>query len=471
MGVVSLRKNALLNSIKTIFSVLFPLITYPYILRILGVENIGKVNFGNSIVSYFVIVASLGINSYGTRGVAGLRENEKKCKEFIDELYTLNLLTTLFAYALLFAFVCLGNQVNKYKILILVQSLVLLLNHVGVEWIYTAFEKYFYITIRTIASQIVALTLMFLFVKEKEDYILYALIIVLSNGFASVANFLCLKKKERPHLYFSKNVKTHITPMILLCCNLLAITVYVNADITMLGLIKDEHSVGIYSLSVKVYLIVKQVITSIIAVSMPRLSYAYNNNGNKGLKSLGSKILKSILFITVPVSLGVFLLSPEIVMVVGGERYLKSIMPLRILSIALFFASVGGFFSSSILLAIGKEKNILIATFASAGFNILANLFLIPLWAENGAALTTVLSEAIVMIMCVYYAKREISIGIEKKTVFELFLSIGWIFFVCFCSKYLIESYFIRCIVSFLSGAIGYAFILLLCKEELLRLK
>lgn len=170
----SLKLNAFFNVIKTITSLIFPLITFPYASRILLAEGIGKVNFSFSIISYFSIIANLGIGTYGIREAAKIRENKILLSKFVYEVLIINLISTFIAYLLLMFSFFLIPKFHEYKPLLLISSSNLLLTTIGISWLYQAVEEYGYITIRTVIFQIVSIVLLFLFVKDKNDYIIYA---------------------------------------------------------------------------------------------------------------------------------------------------------------------------------------------------------------------------------------------------------------------------------------------------------
>ena len=161
----SIKLTALLNIIKTCMSIIFPLITFPYVSRILGVENLGKINYGLSIISYFSLIAALGINVYAIREGSKIKNNKAKINQFINEVFALNIITMSISYVGLFALLFFTKQLKSYSILILIQSLSIVFTTFGVDWINTIYEDYLAITIRTLLSYFLSLILLFVFVK------------------------------------------------------------------------------------------------------------------------------------------------------------------------------------------------------------------------------------------------------------------------------------------------------------------
>ena len=151
----SLKFNAILNVIKQLCSVIFPLITIPYVSRILQSENYGKYNFGNSIISYFSLIAALGVSTYAVREGAKYRDDLKKITKFSREIFTINIISMIISYLLLFILLAVPSPLTSYRKLILIQSIVIFLTTIGADWINTIYEDFAYITLRYIFMQII----------------------------------------------------------------------------------------------------------------------------------------------------------------------------------------------------------------------------------------------------------------------------------------------------------------------------
>ncbi|MDD3139561.1 MAG: flippase, partial [Lachnospiraceae bacterium] len=427
----SLKLNAILNIIKQLCSVIFPLITIPYISRILQSENYGKYNFGNSIISYFSLIAALGVSAYAVREGARIRDNKDKFSLFSSEVFTINVLSTVFSYILLVGILLLPTELVEYRKLIAIQSIVIFLTTLGADWINTIFEDYAYITIRYIVVQIVSVICMFIFVKKSSDYLIYALITVGANAGANIWNFFHVRTYVKLRLTKNINLNKHIIPMLMLFCNTVAVTVYVNSDTTILGFLDNDRAVGIYSISAKIYTIIKQLLNALIIVALPKLSTYLGKKKNEQYNSLINKIFNSLISYLFPVILGMFMLSYEIVFIISGKEYVQGSSVLKILSIALLFAVLACFFTNCIMLPCKQEKNFLKATVVSAIVNIGLNFLAIPLFSFNGAAITTVISECIVMLMSIKYTYKEYAVILKENTVKST--GAGCIFIVLIC--------------------------------------
>lgn len=394
--------NAILNTIKTLISMVFPLITYPYALRVLGVANIGKVSYVASIVSYFTLFAMLGVNSYAVREGSRIRDDKVEFTKFANEVFSINLLFTIISSVLLLCAAFVIPQFSDYKILFIIQCFTIYFTALSIEWINTIYEDYLFITIRTLIIQIISLVFLFLFVKKENDYYIYSIIQVLSSGFVCISNWINLRKYIKLKVTLKFDFFKHIKPLLILFSNSIAVSIYVNFDTTMLGWIKGDYDVGLYTASTKIYHIMKSLMIAIYTVFVPRLSYYAGSGDENAFKSLYSKLWSYVLLILLPASIGLFCISKEVIMFLGGEKYIEATPVLQVLCFSLIFAIFSGLVTTCLNVVIKREKDNLIATIISAIINCILNLFVIPVWGPVGAAFTTLISELFVLIFTSY---------------------------------------------------------------------
>lgn len=417
----SIGKNAILNGIKTLTSLIFPLLTFPYISRILQVENIGKYNFANSIVNYFVLIAGLGISTYAIREGAHLRDNRIRLSAFVSEVFSINIISTVLAYIILLTCIIFISKIHSEYVLIIILSFRGIFTTLGMEWVFSIYEEYSYITIRGIIFQVIYTVAVFVFVKRSEDLMLYGAITLLSTTAPNICNIFFLKKycnvKLTPHL----NLRKHLVPILLIFSSSVTTTIYVNSDITMLGFLTTDLHVGLYSVSAKIYNIVKQLLAAIIIVSIPRMALLWGKQEYLQFKKLAENIFSTLLTLIIPIVIGIYFLSENIVSVIAGNEYSEANGSLKILSIALIFSVFSWFFTSCILIPCKKEKQVLLATSVAAILNILLNIVLIPKLYEDAAAVTTVIAEGISLLICVYHSNKIIQV----KIVFRDMMSVA----------------------------------------------
>lgn len=462
----SLSINAILNIIKTSLGMLFPLITFPYVSRILLVENIGKVNYAASVVGYFSLIAALGIQVYAIREGSRLRGNKEKLNKFISEVFSINVITSIVAFSILASLNLFTDLFIGYTNLIWILSLTIPLTLIGSDWINSIFEDYLYITIRTIAFQLIALLLIFLLVKEKNDYPLYAFCTVVSGAGPGIVNYFYTKRYAKKRFLIKNNFIKHIKPIFILFSASLASMIYSSSDTIMLGIMVNDYSVGIYSTASKVYNIFKGLLFAIVVVSLPRFSYMFANESKEKYENITSKVSGIMVLISIPLVAGIITLSENIVNLLAGDEYSDAITTLKIKSVAILFAIFAYFFMQLILLPAKKDTLIMKATIFGGIINIILNLVLIPNFHENGAAFTTVISEALVGVIVIYFGKKIVNIKISIKNILQIILStIIMVIFILLVVN-VIGNDILSIVTSFIAGSIIYFLTLFILKNK-----
>ncbi|AKG67373.1 flippase [Lactobacillus helveticus] len=466
----SLGINAFLNSLRSILNILFPIITFPYVSRVLQVKGIGIYNFSNSIVSYFSLIAALGISTYAVREGAKIRDNIHEISQFASEIFTINIFSTLISYILLFLCLFAFSKLHNYAACILIFSLQIFFTTIGTEWIYQIYEDYGYITLRSIIVQILSLVLLFIFVRGPQDYLKYAVITIFSAVGANIFNFIHARQFCRIRVVWHFNWRAHLTPILIIFGANIANMIYVNSDITLLGLMKNNYVVGIYSVSSKVYQIVKTLISAILIVTVPRLAMLFGKHRMKEYKNILVNLSNVLVLLALPASTGLFMLAREVVLIISGPNYLRSINSLQILCFAYIFSILAWILSDCVLIPAKREKYVLRSMSVSALLNIVINLLLIPSWNENAAAFSTVLAEMCMFVINYHYSKDLVKDVFVSKTLLHTFVSsvIGCIgiVVVCILCNYGFQSLIIKTIFSVIFSVIMYGAILILLKNK-----
>ena len=410
--------NVILNGIRTLLSLLFPLITFPYITRVLSPEGVGQANFSNSIINYFILLGGLGITAYAIREGAKKSEQSKEFERFAGEIWTISLLAAAFAYVSLFVALGFVPKLYEYRLLIGIYSVQILTNAIGMEWILNVYEEYRYVTVRSFLFQLLSLILLFLFVKKAEDVYLYVTVQTISASGIGIANYVYVRKRVRLRLIRGKELLRHMPPILLIFSTTLATTVYVNLDTSMLGFIWGDEQVGYYTVSAKLYNIVKALINSIVTVYAVRLSSLYYRE-RKEYDQTFREIYQIITGLAIPMAVGGYLLCEEIIVLLGGEIYLPASESMILLMFSLIFATVGNLFGAGALLIVKKESNMFTATLLGAVINTLLNYILIHEMKCTGAALATLITEIAVCSLLFWRAKKWAKIALPWKHIWK----------------------------------------------------
>ena len=464
----NLEVNTILNMIKTGSNIIFPLITIPYVLRILSADNIGKVDFGNSFVSYFSLIASLGISTYAIRECAKVRDDRKNLDRVASQIFSINICTTVIAYVLLAIALVVFRRLDSYRSLIIIQSTVILFTTVGADWINTAMEDFAYITLRSVLVQILSLGLMFLFVKTPEDYVKYAIITVLSSSGSSISNIIYRRKYCKMRFTWDIPWKTHMIPILFLFVMTLSQTVFNSADITMLGLMKGNYAVGIYSTAAKIERVISQVVSSIVMVLIPRLSYMFDSGEYDKINALLRKVLAVFITIGLPTCAGAAVMAKEIILIVGGEKYVEATLVLQILLISFLFSLVGGsFLGNIVLLPSGNEKQFMIICCISTVVNVIANAFLIPIFGAYAAAGTTAFSSFLIMMMLILSVDKRIHIDVVGKIFIAPCVGSVVMSICCVGLKHCFDNLWLKTLLCVMSGVVVYGIVQLIMKNDI----
>ena len=463
----SLSLNAVMSAIKTLMAVIFPLITFPYASNVLQVENLGKVNFANSVCGYFLLFAGLGISAYAVREGSKYLNDREKLSAFSSEMFSINMISTVLSYLGLAVCILCSAKLRGYTDLLLIMSLQIFFTTIGTEWIFTIFEEYTYITVRGMVFQVLSLGALFLFVKSRGDYCIYAAISVFAAVGANVLNYFRARKYCQIHFTWKIDWKTHTKPILIIFASTVATTLYVSSDTTILGIRGSDYNVGIYAVAGKIYGIVKNLLSAVLVVSVPRLSHYAGIGAKKEFNTLFNQIFNALLVVVTPAVIGLFLLSREVVLFISGESYLDAVQPLQILSLALLVCLFGWLYNSCALLPCRKEKELFYVTLISGLLNVGLNILLIPYFKESAAAFTTLLAELCSLVMCHAYAKGLVTVSADRRTVGSVLCGCAGIVLVCTGVKALALPNLVSILAAVLGSVAAYAAILLALKNPL----
>ncbi|MCR5186050.1 MAG: polysaccharide biosynthesis C-terminal domain-containing protein, partial [Clostridia bacterium] len=312
----------------------------------------------------------------------------------------------------------------------------------------------------------------FIFVKNSSDYYFYAIVSVSSTIIVGILNFFYVKKYCKIKVVKDINIKSHMLPMLILFSSTIATTIYGNSDITMLGIMTSEGTVGIYYLTVKIYEIAKRVVNSIIQVTIPRISFYVSKGSNDEKNKLLNQILKMLIVIAIPTVTGMILLKQEIIYIVGGKEFLSGTFAFSVLSIALIFGVLANFYSNLILITHKKEKYSLYATIIAAITNVVLNFILIPRYNEKGAAITTLIAEFVVFLITYVKSKECFKpSNIIRITMTSVFSSTSFILIKIICNLFVYNVILKTIIVIVVSIIVYFLLMILLDKEEVLEIK
>lgn len=466
----SVQFNFIMNAILTVSSFVFPMITFPYASRVLLVENYGKVTFATSVLTYFAMFAALGIPNYGIRACARVREDKVKLSRTAQELMIINLITSAITYVAFFVSLIFVKRFQQDSTLLIINSVSILLNTLGVTWLYSALEQYSYITVRNIVCKIISIILMFIFVHNPSDYVIYGAIAMVASGGSNLLNFLNLRKCIILKPLGNYHFKQHLKPIFIFFATSVAISVYTNLDTVMLGFMTDDIQTGLYGASVKVKNLLTGVVSSLGNVLLPRLSlYVSNQESDKFYETL-SKVLNFLLLISLPLTIYFVFYSRTSILLFSGAEYEGATLPMQLLMPTVFLIAISGLTGNQMLVPLGRERVVMTSVICGALVDFGLNWIFIPKWGAAGAAAATLVTEFVVLAVQLFFLRSlawKVARGVRYRPILVSLFAATAVGFLTYRFLH-IPSYFWTLAVSAVLFFGTYFVLLLLQKEPFL---
>ncbi|MDK0750910.1 flippase [Clostridium perfringens] len=463
---MSVVKNFLYNTIYQVFIIVLPIITVPYISRVLGANGVGEYSYTSTYAQYFILLGTIGISLYGNRQIAYTKKNEEKMSKEFCNIYILQVITETISFLIYIIVFVLIN--NNNKLLYLVQSILILGKIFDISWFFIGYEDMKSVVLRNSIVKICGVILIFIFVKNESDLILYALIIGLSTLIGQLIMWVGIRGKISFYKPNYREVIGHIRPSLSLFISQLAIQVYILLDSTMLGLITDSTQVGLYANSQKTIKMVLALVTSLGVVMLPRMSALYSEGNMKDFKKMIYKAFGFVNFMTFPMVLGLIAVSDDFSIWFYGTQFNGIQILLKIGSFIILAISWSNILGIQIMLPMRKEKEFTISVVIGAITNVIFNLILISRLKAIGTTISSVVAEFSVTIVQLYFLRNLISIKEVLKTTYRPFIAslIMFIFInfiMCFIPFGIIYTF-----LEIIFGIIIYILIMITFKDKFL---
>ena len=469
MRVNSIKYNALMNIVLTLSNIVFPLITFPYISRVLSPEGVGITNFFFAIGNYSVLIATLGMGTYGIRQISKSRNDKEELSKTMQELIIINLIMSLFVLSILIILTFFIEKFNNELGLVIITCLTVLSSVFSLGWLYSGLEQYDYITKRSLFFKIISLILIFILVKDREDYIVYSSITLFSTLGSNIMNVYHSRKYVSFKLKKNLKFKKHIKPILYLFSSLLAVNVYTNLDTVMLGFVNGDEAVGLYSVASKIKWLLLMLITSGSAVLLPRLSLYVSNKERDKFNKILKDTTSLILMISIPMAIYFIFMAKDSIKLLGGESFLEATFTMQILMPILIISGFSNIMGNQILLPLNKEKYFMYAVTVGAIINLILNVFLIPTYGISGAAIATLVAEfgqmSIQWKFSKDYLRENISINTILNIIFSVTISSIFLYLLLDSLNY---SSFINLVISSVLFFCTYIVALFVLREKIL---
>ena len=464
----SLKLNFIMNAILTMSRFIFPLITFPYISRVLLPVGTGKVSFATSLISYFSLFAQLGIPTYGIRACARVRDNREELTRTAHELLAVNIVMDVISYTVLILALLFVPRLKEERMLYVVVSATILLTSIGMEWLYKALEQYTYITIRSIIFKFVALLAMLLLIHKQDDYVIYGGISILAGSASNIFNFINAHKYIDFKPVGNYNICRHLKPVGVFFAMSCATTIYTHLDTVMLGFMATDEDVGYYDAAIRIKAVLVSIVTSFGTVLLPRASYNIEHGLWGDFWRISKKAINYVFLVASPMMLYFIFFAKEGIYFLSGPAYTGSIIPMQIIMPTLLFIGLTNILGIQVLVPLGKEKVVLYSEIAGALVDVIINIILIPKFRSAGAAVGTLVAELVVLAVQ-YTAWKNDIVNIFKSVHYgKLFLALGLATMVSLWVKALNLGNFITLLISAILFFSVYGLFLLFTKEELI---
>lgn len=466
----SVKVNYILNLINTGTQMLFPLITFPYVCRVIEADGIGQINFFQSIISYISLFTCLGIPMYAIREIARDRSDVVQMNRTAMEILLLHSMLTLVGYAIV-AILCLTvPQIQVNIPLFLILSLTIFFTAIGCEWFYQGIEDFKYITIRGLIIKTVSVVLLFIFVKSKTDLLYYGCYTVFGVLGGNIFNLFRLRKYiHRENIIFSElHIKRHIKPVLKVFSFSVVTSIYLQLNTVLLGFLKNALAVGYFAAATKVMQMLLKMSACLGSVMMPRASHLIAENKEAEFNRLIQKSYDFTLAIALPMTIGLIFCAPSLITALCGVKFEHSILPSQIIAPIILMVAISNIFGIQVLFPKGKINIVTLCCGIGAVADLILNLCLIPFFSYIGTSIAYLGAEVATTVSMYFIGRKYIPIIYFKKS--HLTYALGCI--VMALALYEISLLQLPTLTILLlqgcSGVLAYFIILCIRKDEML---
>lgn len=410
----SVKTNYLYNLLYQITAILLPLITMPYVSRVLSPQGVGTNSLTNANTQYFMLLGTLGITMYATKKIATVRENKRKLRQTFWEIFSIQFIGCMISYVIFVLVLGLNSSLGMYYML---QGFFILSSAIDISWYFVGIEDFKNASIRSFFVKVTSVILIFIFVKDSNDLWKYILINSLTMFVGQFVMWFYVDKSNFSFKSLEKlKLKKHMLPVLVLFIPQVASQIYTVLDKTMLGIYSPTVDVGYYDQSQKIVRILLTIITSLGMVMMPRIASLTSKNQHDLVKDTLKKSFTVISFLAVPIAFGIMSVSDRFIPLFFGYEYISVIPLLKISSVLIIIIGLGNVFGTQYMIAVGKNKEYTISVCVGAVVNFILNLILIPKYSALGAVIATVSAELSIALIQLWCSREILDFSWIKET-------------------------------------------------------
>lgn len=414
----NIKKNFFYSSILTTANYFFPFLTFPYVSRILGVTNVGIVNFIDSVINYFILFSMMGIGIVGIREIAKCKNNQEELNRTFNSLFWLNTLTTTTALIMVVILTIGVPQLRIHWQMMLVGGLKLMCNYLLIEWFYKGLEEFKFITVRTLVVKTVYVIAVFLLVKSSSDYLVYYLLITLMITVNAAINLIYSRHFVQWRLR-KVNTTLFLSPFLMLGVYSLLTSMYTSFNVTYLGFVCGETEVGYYATASKLYKILIALFTAFTSVMLPRMSSLLAEDKIEECKTLLRNSVNILFSFSIPLIIFTIIYAPTIINIIVGKGFEGAVLPMRIMMPLMLIIGYEQILIVQTLMPLNKDKDVLRNSIYGAIVGVIFNIVLVSYFASVGSSIVWLLSETAVLCSGQYYVYKYVGLRFPWKTLYK----------------------------------------------------
>ncbi len=442
----SIKKNFLYSCFLTTANYVFPLITFPYVSRVLGATNFGLCNFIDGIIDYFVLFSMMGIGLFGIREVASNKTSEKISNTFFN-LLILTFISTAIAFGILVFAIIFVPELNANKELMIIGGCKLFFNFLLVEWFYKGIEDFKYITIRSIIVRSLYVAAVFIFVKSSSDYVIYYFLIVSMIVVNAIINIVHIRK------YVSLSgikicLRKYVKPFITLGVYLILTSMYTTFNVAYLGFVGGDTQVGYYTTATKLYNVLLAVYAAFTGVMMPRMSALITEGKMTEFQSKIKKSMEFLFSVSIPLIIYVIMQASQVVLLVAGKGYEGAVLPMQIVMPLILIIGYEQILVVQMLMPLKSDRIILINSVIGAFLGLTLNILLVPVFRSVGSSMVWVVCEVLILILSQHAVTKVAGFKFPFKLLFKNIICFVPLPILIIVSNIIFDNYIIQLLVS-----------------------
>ena len=463
----SIVKNYIYNLLYQMLTIVLPLITTPYLSRVLGAEAVGIYGYTLSTVTYFVLFGSLGIAMYGQREIAYAQEDKTKRSTTFWEIALIRFITLSISLVVFYITFCSrGDYTTYYKIL----TLELLASAIDISWYFQGIEDFGKTVVRNLIVKMISLICIFVFVKTQNDLWKYILIYTTANVLGNMSMWLYLPRTLGKISFRNLKLIKHIKPTIALFIPQVATQIYAVLDKTMIGNItKDMSAVGFYEQAQKIIKTLLLIVTALGTVMNSRIANAFAENKKEDVKKYLMQSFNIVWLLGLPAMFGTIAISRKLVPWFYGDGYEPVIILLNITSIIFIAIGLNNITGIQYLIQARKQKIYTISVSVAAVINVILNSILIRTNGTVGATIASITAEVVILIIHLIYMRKVINVFDVFKMSIKYLISSFIMFLVVYNITNMLSVGILNTMIEGIVGAIIYFGILILLKDKFLK--